>query len=322
MKITSLDIRKQEFARTFRGYDVDEVDSFLQVVSTGWQEMVDELRRSGDKVQEQQLKLEHYMKVEEALEEALQTARTSARQTVESAEKKASSLLEEAENRVVEMQRDADTNRLEVKRETARYAVRQQEIVAKLRSFLMSEMEMLHHFESETGEHTLTSAGSRKEIELVKDESPTPTASLGPEEEVVESAVSENTEEASSSHAEGSTTATEEDVHQSPDVEESATSDGDDLNEAEMYFESEEETPVDASLVEGDESEFETERDSPAWTVTPVFESVEDPESGEEEKAATQESSSEKSDDFADEEIKKIHEILKGLDEEQDGESD
>ncbi len=46
MKITALDIRKQEFARSFRGYDADEVDSFLQVIAAGWQEVVDDLRRS------------------------------------------------------------------------------------------------------------------------------------------------------------------------------------------------------------------------------------------------------------------------------------
>jgi cell division initiation protein len=170
MKLSALDIRKQEFARTFRGYDPEEVESFLQVVATGWQELVDDLRRAQDKINEQQMKLEHYMKVEEAREEALQTARSSARQTIESAEKKASDMLQEAENRVVNLQREADANRLDVKREAARYAVRQQEIVAKLRAFLVSEMEMLRHFETDTGERTLAGGAPRKEIEMHREE--------------------------------------------------------------------------------------------------------------------------------------------------------
>ena len=108
MKITSLDIRKQEFSRAFRGYDMDEVDSFLEIVAGQWQEVVDDLRRSEERVQEQQLKINHYMKVEEALEVALQTARTSARQgRFENAEKKAKSMVEIAEERVVNLQKDA-----------------------------------------------------------------------------------------------------------------------------------------------------------------------------------------------------------------------
>jgi DivIVA domain-containing protein len=142
MKITALDIKKQEFARSFRGYDPDEVDSFLQVIAMQWQELVDDLRRSQERLEEQQRKLDHYMKVEEALGDALQTARTSARETVENAERKAAALLEEAEDKIVRLQKEADMSRLDMKRETAKYAVRQQEIVAKLRSFLVSEMEM------------------------------------------------------------------------------------------------------------------------------------------------------------------------------------
>jgi DivIVA domain-containing protein len=175
MKITSLDIRKQEFNRSFRGYDMDEVDSFLQVVANQWQEIVDDLRRSDEKISDQQLKLDHYMKVEEALEQALQTARSSARITIENAEMKARNTLEDAENRVVDLQKNADTERLQMKRDTAKYAVRQQEIVAKLRAFLMSEMEILSHFDSENIRPSLSNSTSLKEIELVKDETAQPS---------------------------------------------------------------------------------------------------------------------------------------------------
>jgi len=320
MKITSLDIRKQEFARTFRGYDVDEVDSFLQVVSTGWQEMVDELRRSGDKIQEQQLKLDHYMKVEEALEEALQTARTSARQTVESAEKKATTLLEDAENRVVDMQRDADTNRLEVKRQTARYAVRQQEIVAKLRSFLMSEMEMLHHYEAETGEHSLASSESRKEIELVKTDDDLGRVDVTQSTESTDvSALETSIESAEEKSAEENEVYFEADEAAVAVEEETAT-------EEEVADSSEEMEEEVADEIE-DPADDDTEVESPSWRVTPVFESVEEPEAeteNEPTESTTREGDEDdrqNGEDFADEEIKKIHEILKGLDDEQDGDN-
>lgn len=149
MKLSSLDIRKQEFARVVRGYDKEEVDAFLQLVANQWQELVDDLRREEEKTSDRDSKLEHYQKVEEALEQALQTAKDGAKQTLENAEHKARLVLEEAESKSVNITRDAETERLDIRKDAAKYSVRQKEIVAKLRAFLMSELEILAQYESE-----------------------------------------------------------------------------------------------------------------------------------------------------------------------------
>lgn len=164
MKLSSLDIRKQEFSRSLRGYDLDEVDAFLNLISTQWQELTDELRRSEEKVREQQLKLDHYMKVEEALEEALKTARSSARQTLEHAEKRASDTLKESESRAQAILREAESERHAIRLETTRFKMRHKEVVAKLRAFLMSEMEMLAHHDAEEG-RPLELEGGRMEFQ-------------------------------------------------------------------------------------------------------------------------------------------------------------
>lgn len=150
MKLSSLDIRKQEFTRVVRGYDKEEVDAFLQLVANQWQEVVDDLRREGEKTQELNNKLEHYQKVEEALEEALKTARDSAKHSIENAEQKARLLVEEAEAQSIGITKDAEAERLDIRKDAAKYSVRQKEIVAKLRAFLMSELEILAQYESES----------------------------------------------------------------------------------------------------------------------------------------------------------------------------
>lgn len=152
MKLSSLDIRKQEFSVRFRGYDQDEVDAFLSLLSEQWQELVDEHRRASDRIREQELKLEHYQKVEEALEEALKTARTTSRETIEQAERRAEALLEEAEARATKITAEAEDDRRRIRRETAGFRTRQQEIVAKMRAFLVSELEILGHFDSDAGD--------------------------------------------------------------------------------------------------------------------------------------------------------------------------
>lgn len=147
MKLSSLDIRKQQFSRIVRGYDRDEVDAFLDMVSTQWQELVDENRRNTEKIGEMNVKLEHYHKVEEALEEAIKSARDGAEQKIKDAEKSATAVLEKAEARAVKITIGAEAERLKIKRETARYSIRQKEMLTKFRSFLTSELEMLAYHE-------------------------------------------------------------------------------------------------------------------------------------------------------------------------------
>ena len=319
MKITALDIRKQEFARTFRGYDPEEVDSFLHVISMGWQEMVDELRRCEEKISEQQMRLDHYTKVEEALGDALQTARTSARETVENAERKAAAILEGVEDKVIRLQKEADEHRLDMKRETARYAVRQQEIVAKLRSFLVSEMEMLHHFES--GMTSLPSASAGKEIEMYRDEeraeaarsadaaeaSHVPVEEAPVDDKPVDNALVDDAPVENATGSGGAEKVEERVTGEAPatggdtPAGESAEAITDEINAVSTEESSEE--------VSAGETEPNKEESVSVWDLADQV-SGSDPQPS---STATPEG------DSGEDEIRKIHEILKGLDKEQDG---
>lgn len=149
MRPSPLDIRKQEFHTRFRGYDPDEVNATLTVLAQQWDEMETELRRRDDRLTQLEVKLQHYERVEEALQQAIETARESSRQAMATAEAKAEQLRIEAHEEARGIKRDAETERLRLRQETQAIAARRKEIVARLRAFLMSEMEMLAHFEGE-----------------------------------------------------------------------------------------------------------------------------------------------------------------------------
>ncbi len=149
MKITPLDIRKQDFTRRLRGYDPEEVQAFLHALAAQWDGVLEEGRRQDEKLREMENKLRHYERVEEALQEALQTARESARQAMQAAEQKAQQIRGEAEGDADRIKRDAEQERIRIRQETHAIHNRRKEIVARLRAFLLSEMEMLAHFEGE-----------------------------------------------------------------------------------------------------------------------------------------------------------------------------
>ncbi len=108
MKMTPLDIRKQTFRRTLRGYDQDEVQAFLEMTA----EEFERLNRENIDLKDQETALQsevaRYRKIEQTLLEALQTAQQAAEDVRENARKEAQLIVKEAEvlgNRAVEKAR-------------------------------------------------------------------------------------------------------------------------------------------------------------------------------------------------------------------------
>ena len=97
MKLTPIDIQQQHFARSFRGYDSREVDSFLELVgeqmgalSREVNELKSELRRSQQEV------FEHRER-EATLREAMLTAQQAIDEIRDQAQKEAQLIVSEAE---------------------------------------------------------------------------------------------------------------------------------------------------------------------------------------------------------------------------------
>ncbi|MEM8486418.1 MAG: DivIVA domain-containing protein [Bacteroidota bacterium] len=149
MKLTPLDIKKQEFTRSFRGVDAQEVYNFLQMVGDQWDNLLDENRRLEQKVREYDNKLDHYRKIEEALQEALETARDNSHKTIENAQREAQIILKEARSASEEIRKKASTDHKRLKHDISKIGSRRDEVVARLRAFLMSELELLSRFEGQ-----------------------------------------------------------------------------------------------------------------------------------------------------------------------------
>ena len=147
MKLTPLDIRKQEFSHKFRGYDPEEVRSFLQMVATQWEEVRDERQGLDSKLGELRAKLEHYEKVEEALEEALRITRESSEKTLQNADEKAQTTIEKAEIEAREIEERAQQAVNEIRRQASRLNDYRLELMARLRALLTSETELLARYE-------------------------------------------------------------------------------------------------------------------------------------------------------------------------------
>lgn len=146
MKLTALEIKQQEFEKSFRGYDKAEVQAFLNLMSNEWEHLVSKNRELEERIDELEEKLKHYERVEEALHETLQTAKESAEQKLTGARKDARNKIEKAEMEAESIIREATQQRQQVRQSIIRLLDRRKEIIGGIRSYLDMAKESLEQF--------------------------------------------------------------------------------------------------------------------------------------------------------------------------------
>ena len=117
MKLTPLDIQQQQFAMRFRGFDVREVDLFLEQMANTFEQ----LQRENEALKEEILRLRReshgYKKREETFKRAMihsqkvlenmkENAAKQAELIVAEAEMKADKIIQHAQNRLNQLQED------------------------------------------------------------------------------------------------------------------------------------------------------------------------------------------------------------------------
>lgn len=117
MKITPLDIQQQQFSVRFRGFDVREVDSFLEQIVDEFETMIRENADRQREIQRLRGEIQEHRDREEALKDAMVNAQKTldnmkinaekeAELIVAEAEVKAEKILSNAHNRLTQLHED------------------------------------------------------------------------------------------------------------------------------------------------------------------------------------------------------------------------
>ena len=97
MRITPMDIEQQEFSKSFRGYNEEEVDDFLDKIVKDYEELINENVRLNEEIERMQEKLKEFGEIEESLRSALLNAQKSAEEMKGRVESEAKIIIEKAE---------------------------------------------------------------------------------------------------------------------------------------------------------------------------------------------------------------------------------
>ena len=107
MSITPMDIQEKEFERAFRGYDIEDVDDFLDQVAKDLEGMIRENSELKEKLSQMEDKNKNYHKLEETMHNAIVVAQETADEVKNNAKREAELIRGEAEGEAKQIVDDA-----------------------------------------------------------------------------------------------------------------------------------------------------------------------------------------------------------------------
>jgi cell division initiation protein len=117
MRITPLDIRKQEFRRVMRGVDSEEVYAFLATVAEEYEAALSDNKALRERVLELDDKVQEYRTMERTLRDTLLTAERATTDAKQNAQREADLIIKEAQIEAEKTLRDIKNQMLKLRQE-------------------------------------------------------------------------------------------------------------------------------------------------------------------------------------------------------------
>jgi cell division initiation protein len=149
MKLTPMDISNKEFKKSFRGYDSDEVDEFINEIIENYEELYKENSRLKENLSRVNEKLEHYVKIENTIQNTLLLAQNAAEQARDSSQKESDLIIRNANDTAKKILDKAHNDVISINDE---YEKVKQDFIkfrAKFRNFMNAQTETFDELEKD-----------------------------------------------------------------------------------------------------------------------------------------------------------------------------
>jgi cell division initiation protein len=143
MSLKANDLRKAEFSRKMRGFDVDEVQAFLAVTADRLEQLETDLDTKNRRVQELESELERYRTMDQGLRDTLLEVRSSSEGALENARREAELILREAELKAEKLLDDGHMKQHRLDEELVQLKRQREGFISRFRHLLESQRELL-----------------------------------------------------------------------------------------------------------------------------------------------------------------------------------
>lgn len=149
MKLTPLDIKKQEFKKVLRGYDTVEVDAFLDTLSAEFSDLLKQVKEMRELGIESEVQLRDYKQKERDLQQVLMQAQENSARTIDNARKEGELIIQESELKASQIVDHARMEVMRAKEEVSNLRGKKEALVSRLKVLLNSEMELIKALEAD-----------------------------------------------------------------------------------------------------------------------------------------------------------------------------
>lgn len=149
MRVTPLDIRKQEFKKVMRGLDSEEVYAFLNTIADEYEAVLSDNRNLRERLVALEERLNEFKAIETNLRNTLLTAEKLTQEAKENARREASLMIREAEMEADKAAESIRAHTSQLRREILELKKNKDGYLARLKSLLDSHKKMLDGFQED-----------------------------------------------------------------------------------------------------------------------------------------------------------------------------
>lgn len=143
MTITPNEISNKDFKRGFRGYDMDDVDDFLEQIVEDYEKIYKDNLNLKEKIDALNEKIGHYSNIESTLQNTLLMAQKAAEQAKDNSKRDAELIIRDAQDTANSMVKNAEQQIMNINKE---YEMLKQEynmFKSRFRGILQAQMESI-----------------------------------------------------------------------------------------------------------------------------------------------------------------------------------
>lgn len=148
ISLTPMEIRRHTFKKGFKGYNVDEVNYFVETVAGQMEAVLGEKEGLASEARELKVRLEKYEKLEQTLQEMLLHSQKTVEEAKTHAERQSAIILKEAAVEAREIKKSTEQELEELKKSITILKEQKKMYLVKFRTLVKSQSDMLNLLET------------------------------------------------------------------------------------------------------------------------------------------------------------------------------
>jgi cell division initiation protein len=146
MNLTSKDIKKTDFRKSLRGFDVNEVEAFLETVSNHYERLLIENKNLMEKIKSLTSDINIYKENELTLQKAIVKSQDLAEEIVNNAKRKADLIVREAELNSKKVGQDVNEDIINKRNELDEIKNKNERLLEETKNFLTDKLNEFEDF--------------------------------------------------------------------------------------------------------------------------------------------------------------------------------